>query len=146
MQRNTVRINIKPWSEIVTLARKIAGRRVRVGLFDGRLALIGLVHEYGSKTVPQRSWLRSTFAIRRADIAAFQTRIMRLMIARKIDEQRALELLGAYVVSLIKEQIVQFGPLIFVPLKPATIAAKGGKTAPLINTGQLLNAITFVVV
>lgn len=140
------KIDLKPWRELVNTVKKAAGMRVRVGIFEGQLAFIGLCHEYGTKNIPQRSWLRGTFAIRRDEIIAFQGRIAKLMLNGKIDETRAMNLIGAYMVSLIKEQIVQFGPMIFVPLKPATIAAKGGKTAPLINTGQMLNAITFVVV
>ena len=139
---------VKPWREVVNLAKKVNGMRVRVGIFEGELAEIALIHEYGAPraNIPERSFIRATFAIRRAEIIEFQNRIYKLMMARKIDETKAMNLIGAYLVGLCKEQIVRYGPLIFQPLKEATIAAKNGKTSPLIDTGQLVNGITWVIV
>lgn len=128
---------------LVNLAKRMNGQRVQVGLFEGELALIGLWMEFGTKTIPERPWLRSTFATRRDDIIAFQARIVRLQFEGKLDEDRAMQLLGTYLVSLVREQIIKFGPLIFTPLAASTIRAKGGKTTPLINTGQLVNHIGF---
>jgi hypothetical protein len=142
------RINDKPWRDLYSLVRKAGSQKVRVGIFTGELAEIGAIHEYGAPraNIPARPWMRATFSSRREELIALQRRLAQLFLAKKIDEKRYLELLGAWIVAQMKATIAQYGPILFQPLQPATIRAKGGKTAPLINTGQMLNAITFIIV
>lgn len=141
-------INDKPWRELYTLVRKAGSQKVRVGVLDGELAEIAAIHEYGAPRagIPARPWMRSTFSSRREELIIMQKRLAQLFLQKKLSEQRYLELLGTWIVVQLKAQIVQYGPLLFQPLQPATIRAKGGKTAPLINTGQMVNAIRFVIV
>lgn len=148
MGSSKVVINDKPFRDIVSRVKRLEGKRVVVGVFDGEQALIAVCMEYGvpSKNIPSRPFLRSTFLLRRKDIIAFQHRMVRLVLQGNIDEITALSMIGEYVVSLIKETIVVYGKRIFEPLKPKTIKAKGGKTTPLINTGSLLNSITWKIV
>jgi hypothetical protein len=143
MGKSSVTVKKVAFQNLADLVKRMKGRRVEVGLFDGEMALIGLWMEFGTKTIPERPWLRSTFITRRDDIIKFQARIVRLLLQGKLEEERAMALLGEYVVSLLREQIIKFGPTIFTPLAPATIRAKGGKTTPLINTGALVGAITY---
>ena len=144
--KSSVRINKKSWVEVVNRIDQMRGKRGRVGLFDGELALIGLYHEFGTETIQARPWLRSTFAVRRDEIAIFQARILKLQLEGKLDADRAMRMLGEYLVSLVRENIIKYGPFLFVPLKAATIAAKGGKETPLIHTGQMVNSITYKIV
>ncbi len=148
MGSSKVIVRDKPFRDIVANVKRLSGRRVRVGVLEGELALLAIWMEYGvpSKNIPSRPFLRATFLLRRKEIVAFQHRCVRLILQGTIDETQALSLIGEYVVSLIKESIVVYGKQIFVPLKPATIRAKGGKTSPLIDTGALLNAITWKIV
>lgn len=133
-----------------SLIVKAGGARLKVGVFDGvgggtgEIVNIATIHEYGAPraNIPERSYIRSTIRERKAELAALMARVVRLMIQGKLDEHRALELIGAWFAGAIKGRIVS-GP--FTPLKPATIARKGSDK-PLIDTGQLKNSVTFVVV
>lgn len=129
---------------------KAGGRHVRVGVFDGvgggtgEIATIATIHEFGAPgaSIPERSYIRATIRERKPELAVLMARVVRLMIQGKLDETRALELVGAWLAGAIKGRIVS-GP--FTPLKPRTIARKGSDK-PLIDTGQLKNAVTFVIV
>lgn len=138
-------VNDKPWRELVNLAKKLAGARVRVGWFDGDLARIATIHEYGAPEahIPERSSIRSTMRDRREELTSLQAKIAKLIFAGKIDERRAMDLLGAWLSGAIKARIIAGGG--FAPLAPATVRAKGS-SKPLIDTGQLVSSVTFVVV
>jgi hypothetical protein len=64
------------------------------------------------------------------------------MLAGKIDERKAMGLLGAWASGAIKATISQSGD--FAPLAPSTVKAKGS-SRPLIDSGQLNQSITWVV-
>lgn len=144
----TFKYNDKPWRDLYSLVRKAGSEKLQVGIFDGENAEIGAIHEYGAPRagIPARPWMRSTLSSRREELILLQRRLAQLFLQKKITEHKYLELLGAWLVAQMKAQISLYGPLLFQPLKEATIRAKGGKTAPLIKTGQMLNSIRFVIV
>ncbi len=133
------------WQKIYRTVRQAGDAAVKIGVFDGRNAEIGLIHEYGAPAagIPARSFLRQTFETRRGELVALQAKLAQLLIAGKITEYKAMGLLGAWAVGAIKATITRDGN--FAPLKPATIRRKGSDK-PLIHTGQLVGAVTFVVV
>lgn len=138
------------WQAVYSLIAKAGGSRVHVGVFDGvaggtsEIAHIATIHEYGAPRahIPERSYVRATVRERQPELAALMARVVRAMIARQLTEERALQLIGAWLAGAIKGRIVS-GP--FEPLKPQTIARKGSDK-PLIDTGQLKNSVTFVIV
>lgn len=110
-------------------------------------AALGYIHEYGAPEVniPARPFLHP-------GIASIQSRIVKRL-------QRSGELafagqsfigefnrLGLEAVNAVRKKITD-GP--FIPLAPATLAARRrkGRTGekPLLDTGQLRNAITYVI-
>ena len=133
------------WRKIYQTVRQADGAAVQVGVFDGRNAEIGLIHEYGAPAagIPARSFLRQTFENRRGELVALQAKLAQLLIAGKITEYKAMGLLGAWAVGAIKATITRDGT--FAPLKPATIKRKKSDK-PLIHSGQLVGAVAFVVV
>lgn len=115
------------------------------------VAQLATIHEFGkvihqpkmNRTIriPERSFLRATIdlyqdAITRRDVLLAQGFVM-----GKFPLKPAMELLGQYVVGLIKQRIANG---IAPPNSPYTIANKGS-SKPLIDTGQLRNSITYVV-
>jgi hypothetical protein len=112
----------------------VGGVSVRVGPADGENAEIGLIHEYGAPKagIPARPFLSQTFSNRRAELVAIQAKIAEGIFTGKLDEQKAMALLGAWAVGAIKATITRDGH--FVPLKPATIKRKGSDK-PLIRLG-----------
>lgn len=120
---------------------------------DSRLtvAQIATVHEFGKTIhqpkmnrtirIPERSFLRATVDQYASAIARRNVLLMQGYVLGKFDLQSSLELLGQYVVGLVKQRIANRIP---PPNSPYTIARKGS-SVPLIDTGQLRNSITYKV-
>ena len=120
---------------------------------DSRLtvAQIATVHEFGKTIrqpnmkrtirIPERSFLRATVDQYREAIARRQVLLSQGYVLGKFELKPAMELLGQYVVGLIKQRIANG---IAPPNSPWTIAKKGS-SKPLIDTGQLRNSITYKV-
>lgn len=140
-----VRADVRAWRKIYNTVQKVDGAAVKVGFGDGESAEIGVIHEYGSpaNNIPERSMIRQTFRNRREELIRLQAKLARALIEGKITEERAMGLLGAWAAGAIKATITRDGS--FAPLKPATIARKKS-SKPLIETGQLVGSVTFVVV
>lgn len=138
---------------VVARLAELAKLRVKVGVLasngaqqhgdsDATIAEIAACQEFGTETIPERSFLRAGLHTRVAELRATQAKLAKAFIEGKLDGKRALGLLGAWAQSAVKAQIVQHD--IPPPLAAATIAAKGS-SKPLVDTGQLLNAITWAV-
>lgn len=141
------------WQGILRRVLRIGSAHTKVGILgDGENATIGLSHEYGTKTIPQRSWLRSTFEDKRDQLVRLQASAARGIVSGRIDTMRAMGLIGAWGAGAVKSQITRDAT--FTPLAPSTLARRakgpdgsGSKQArPLIDTGQMVGSITFVVV
>ena len=145
------------WRALYARARDMRGIRARVGVLaekggsvtqqgsDLTLVELAAVHEFGSPAanIPERSFLRSTFRERSAKaLASMVAKITKAILANKVTVKQGVNMLGAWGATEVKNTITQTE--IPPPLKPATIAAKGSKR-PLVDTGQLLNSITWVV-
>jgi hypothetical protein len=112
-------------------------------------ALIGYVMEYGSpaKNIPPRPFLHPGIANARADIEVHMKKAGKLALAGKTEEiSQELEKVGLIAQASVQKKITE-GP--FDPLKPGTLAARRRRgrtgTAPLLDTGQLRRAISYVV-
>lgn len=132
------------WRKIYNLVQKANGASVRVGIPDGELADIGLIHEFGAPkaNIPERSFVRQTFRNKRPQLIALQARIAALIMTGKITPEAAMGLLGAFMAGAIKATITSEGN--FAPLAPSTIKAKGS-SKPLVDHGDLVRSITWVV-
>lgn len=115
------------------------------------VAQLATIHEFGKvihhpklgrdTVIPERSFLRATVDQYRDAIARRQVLLTQGYVLGKFDLSGAMELLGQYVVGLIKQRIANG---IAPPNSPWTIARKGS-SKPLIDTGQLRNSITYKV-
>lgn len=107
---------------------------------------IAVIHEFGAPRagIPQRSFIRGTVELKNTEINRLIGKLTRRMVRSEGRETPAdmLEILGAWVASEIKKRIRDGIP---PALKPETVEAKGSST-PLIDTGRLLNSITWEVV
>lgn len=115
---------------------------------DG-ISLIELaaLHEFGTEDghIPERSFIRSTFETRAADeLYQMQVKLSRAVVLGKLTPRIALGMLGAWAAGAIKQTITS-GEGVPPPLAPSTIKAKGS-SRPLVDTGQLKNSITWLVV
>lgn len=157
----TVKVIDRGWEDIKRRVERLHGGAavVKVGVQgaqgaanhqDGRLtvAQIAQVHEFGkvihhpklgrTTVIPERSFLRATIDQYAAALARRNVLLVQGYMLGKFELHSALELLGQYVVGLIKQRIALGIP---PPNRPSTIARKGS-SKPLIDTGQLRNSIT----
>lgn len=137
------RLNTAVWNDINRTLHQLDSPDVQVGIFDGEVALIAMVHEFGSpaRNIPERSFIRSTMRDREADISAFVGRLIAACIERRITVANAKALLGMFLVNAIKFKI-SGGSSIPPPLATATIIRKGSARA-LVDTGRMVNSITW---
>ncbi len=153
---------------IMRALQKLAKLQVLVGIpsekntrTDGPIgnASLGYIHEMGSpaRNIPARPFLKPGIENSKDKWTDYLEQACKAALAGKEGVmQRALEAAGQTAVNSVKGTITAGIP---PPLKPATIAArkrhKGGKglrkalaaggATPLIDSGQLLNSITYVV-
>lgn len=138
---------------IAELARQLKAKPViRVGILSGTpdeeelsMAELGAIHEFGAPRagIPERSFLRATADAKRLEWMALFERALRLAVAGRLTLDQAMGLVGQQAVADIVARI-RDGAGIPPPLKPATIAAKGS-TRPLVDTGRLVQAISYEV-
>ncbi len=154
--------NTKAWDELYAKIGKAANATVKVGVLaaqgaqtqDGITMLeLAAIHEFGSPAagIPERSFIRSTFAVHaKAEFETVIGKLARGIVAEKITIHRALEVLGAWSVAQVKNSISK--RLIKQDLQPETIKRKNrtardksDATTALVNTGRLINAISYEV-
>lgn len=102
---------------------------------------IGAVHEFGTPTNPERSFIRALIDEKRRSIGRLFDRVAKGVIDGKVDQKRGLNLVGIQVVSWIKARIRAHIP---PPLADVTVDRKGSST-PLIDTSQLIGSLTHAV-
>ena len=142
-----------------TLRRKLllaSDAHVRVGVLgskggdaavDGGFTVVELaaVHEFGSPAngIPERSFIRRTMADKADELGKVCARLAEKVVTDKaMTVGRALDTLGAYASAQVKKTIT-VGRLL-EPNAPSTIAAKGSDR-PLVDTGRLVQSITWQV-
>lgn len=123
-------------------------------------AALGYIHETGSpaQNIPVRPWLSPGVSNSRNSWLPYLQQAARLAFEGRVASvDRALNACGIAVVSAVKNRIAAGIP---PPLKPATVRARRRRSrgstyrrraagpsdvTPLIDTGQLINAIAYVI-
>jgi hypothetical protein len=98
---------------------------------------IGAFHEFGTQTVPQRSFIRGWFDERQDFIAETLRKQLAQVAAGKRPIEQAAERIALAFEGDVKARIARNIP---PPLAPATIKAKGSSVT-LIDTGQVRASI-----
>lgn len=105
------------------------------------VANIGFAHEFGTATIPERSFIRATTKEKRKEIVELQEKLLKKIQSGEMKVDQALDQVGTFVAGLISKKIVDIKS---PPNSPETIKRKGSSN-PLIDTGQLKNSITWEV-
>jgi len=110
---------------------------------DGLTTILDIAtfHEFGTGTIPERSFLRAWFDENEEQAKVWVERVTKLIFQGKLTQARGLALLGLKFVGEIQERMALGIP---PPLALETVWRKGSST-PLIDTGQLRSSITYVV-
>lgn len=131
------------------ILRRIQDSAVTVGIHSDAgqhddagmtVAQLGAIHEYGSEAahIPERSFLRSTMAKKRASYRSSIRYIIHQALEKDYDVRKAMGRLGRRAEGDIKLTIRDLKD---PPNAPSTIAQKKGVDNPLIDTGQMLNSV-----
>jgi len=131
------------------LLAKAKVRSVKVGYWVGEnheedgtdLTVVARANEYGTKRIPQRSFLRSTVDEDREVINRFMENQLRAYTEGKNSLLGAITGIGVKVVGLVKSKIKKSKSWA-VPNSPVTIALKGSST-PLVDTGEMRNKVDY---
>lgn len=110
-------------------------------------AALGYIHEFGSpaQNIPARPFLYPTINKLKDKLTVMLKNAAQLKFDHKDGEaQNQLNAIGLTAANAVKATIVGGGDPKWPPLAPETIAAKGSSSS-LIDTGQLLNSITYVI-
>jgi hypothetical protein len=115
---------------------------------------LGAVHEFGAPkvSIPERSFIRRTFRVRQKELGkTIGELVKRVNWKDSKSIEQALGKLGAWGAAQVKNTITEGaglaapgGGFAGEPLQERTIARKGSDR-PLVDTGRLLNAITWKV-
>lgn len=104
---------------------------------------VAAIHEFGAPAagIPMRSFLRATIDEKEGEIQSVLQALAKQIVVDGLNPNTAMERAGAYGQGLVQARIAEG---IAPPNAPATIERKGSST-PLIATGQLRSAITYLV-
>lgn len=112
---------------------------------DGMTILrIGAIHEFGYGHIPQRSFLRTPFATKAAEINKAIGAEFEAVLTKGRKAEQALGRVGVVATNVSKGAFRSDGYGVWPGIKPAT-AKRKGSSKPLIDTGTLRNSITWVV-
>jgi len=152
-------VNLKGWKQLRAKVRAAMaeGAKVKVGVLassgqhESGISMVELaaIHEFGSPAahIPERSFIRRTFELRRDDIKKQTSRIAVSYLKAKIELSEALGLLGTFVSTAIKNTITseQVVPRLAESEAGRRTIKRKGSHVTLVDQGQLLNAISWKV-
>lgn len=146
------RYNTRLLTDLKTRAKAMAGSYVTVGVDEsaGRyedsnatVAEVAIFNEFGTDTIPERSFMRSALNENHATLARWYAEVMRKILTEGWTVEKALTALGYRTQVLIQNKIKSNVP---PPNAPSTEAKKRRKGIPprtLIETTLLLRSIAF---
>lgn len=105
-------------------------------------AEIAACHEFGTDTIPRRPFLGPALDKGKAVLGDAQAKLVGQVLDGSMRAEQAFGHLGELGVLLVQQEIRSGTDR--EPLKPATIEAKGSST-PLIDTGEMLRAVSYEV-
>ncbi len=124
------------------------GSYTKVGIQQGAmeadgvtdLVIVAAANEFGTDTVPERSFLRSTFDEEREKLATITAAEAQAIMEGTKTVDLSLALIGEYFTGRVQAKIHSHPP---PPNAPETIARKGS-SGTLIDSGQLVQSIRHV--
>lgn len=160
------RTDLKIWDALLARAHGLADQHVRIGVLASKggdekveseggdamtMTELAAIHEFGGKpdeegrqNPPERSFIRRTFAEKQDQLTKACAALARKVVTDGMDPTRALGLLGQWGVKEIRATVMQ-GDGVPPPNRPSTVAKKGS-SRPLVDTGRLMNAVSYEVV
>ncbi len=144
MAKTRVIINDKICKRIRKELLKLDGAFTAVGFFSedkysggANIASIAFFNEFGTKNIPERSFIRAWIDNNKSRIRKFKIKLLDKLYKRQINAEQALKLLGEFAQGGIKKYIIDLR----TPGNADSTVAKKGSSNPLIDTGRMLNSV-----
>lgn len=141
----------KGYKKLVTTILDVGFPGIKVGILekegadvydDATTVLdVAIWNEFGTQDIPARSFIRAWVDADKPAIIRTLQGLLKKVIAKKLEEDQAMEQFGAWCVGRIQQRMARG-----IPPKnaPSTIRQKGS-SVPLIDTGQLRSSVTYEV-
>lgn len=144
------------WDELFSAFEEAEDAVVRVGFLrseahqgsDMTVAKIAAIHEFGTDTMPERSFMRSAIDGNKGKIQKTIDTLASKVIDGKMPQKQALGLIGEMIKGLMKQRITAQGPGVKGAWQDISQATKDrkGSSKILIDTGQMINSISWEIV
>lgn len=132
----SVRIGIQEGAKVVP--QQIGERKSEAG---ASVAQYAAYNEFGTRTIPERSFMRTAFDENLTRIESIVSYQYNLTLEGQQTFQQTLGIIGQVIVGMIQRKI---GQIHSPPNAPSTIEKKGS-SKPLIDFGQMIKSVTYVV-
>ncbi len=155
-------VNDGPWRKILSAMSVLDRAYVKVGVLassgseesdgGGTITMVELaaIHEFGSPEagIPERSFIRSTFANSGAWLPAFQAKLAKAVLQGTMPIERALGILGQKAAAEVRATIVEerVTPKLEDSAAGQRTIARKGSSVTLIDTGRLNQSVSHEVV
>ena len=119
-------------------------KEITVGLHGdvgGDILSRGIYNEFGTKNIPERSFIRAGYDSKKKNIINDAEKLTRKVVAMEIKPSTAANLLGDATKGRIQEFAIDLRD---PPNAQSTIDAKGSSN-PLVDTGQMIGSIDYKV-
>lgn len=139
--------NKRQWERLRRELRANGSKEVVVGIQRGEINDGVLVAEYaawnefGTRTTPSRPFMRTYFDTSVSRLERFATNGVTQILLGRATFSQFLNAAGVFMVDGVKKSI---SGGTWTPNSPVTIALKGS-SKPLIDTGVMLNSVTFAI-
>lgn len=111
-------------------------------------AQVGLFNEFGTATIPERSFIRATFETKKDEYLSLLAKLVKGVYSRKVTVEKALQVVGLKVSTDIKKTVTA-GDQVPPPNAPSTAARKQalgrGLIRTLVDTGRMIAALSYAV-
>ena len=131
------------WNRIKIAIQTMDKKKVEIGLLDNKnnIATIGFFNEFGTRHIPERSFIRTTVKINKDDFLSLARDRIKKLILGSITSDKILQDSGQYWEYKIMKAIKDFSS----PANaPSTIRQKGFNN-PLIHHSLMLASIKYKV-
>lgn len=141
--RNRARVEViirdHGWRQALAACTSPASLDIEAGLLDetSQIAEYGFYNEFGTSTIPSRSFIRSTFDANRSIYEQMADDAINDALLRGKRLRGGFTKIAVKMTADIKKKITK---LRIPPNAPSTVKAKGSSN-PLIDTGALRNAV-----
>ena len=161
--KSQLKVNDKLWKEIKAKIPQIDKVVVKTGIQSNAgenggvsIAEYAAFNEFGTRTIPERPFMRKTFDDNISNWNALTERLLKGILDNKIDVKSAFELLGEKTQNDMKDTITSgnFEKNSDITINGGWMKSPSGKTfyvkgkgdkRPLIDTGTMLNSIRYEV-